>query len=118
MEILKINGVIIPAPDKLQVTIADQDLNSEADANAELHRNRVAVKRKISCTWGPLSWTDMSKTLTSIKDVFFNVYYPDPQTGKFETKRMYVGDRTAPVLVISETGEITWEGLSADLVEK
>lgn len=118
MDILKINGVAIPAPEKCQVDISDQDLNSDTDANAELHRNRVAVKRKISNEWGPLTWPEVSKILTAIKDVFFDVTYPDPQTGNFETKRMYVGDRTAPVLVIENDDSITWEGLTADFVEK
>lgn len=118
MDILKINGVAIPAPKKLQVLISDQDLNSDTDSNAELHRNRVAVKRKISNEWGPLSWTEISTILTSLTDVFFNVTYPDPQTGQFETKRMYVSDRTAPVLVVGEDDSITWEGLTADFVEK
>lgn len=118
MVILEINGVAITAPKKCKILVSDQDLNSDTDANAELHRNRVAIKRKISNEWGPLSWSEISTILTSIKDVFFNVKYPDPQTGKFETKRFYVGDRTAPILVIGEDGSIMWEGLAADFVEK
>lgn len=118
MSILQINGADMPAPSSLQVTVADQDLNSDTDANGNLHRNRITVKRKLSCEWGPLSWTDTSKLLTSIKDVFFNVKYPDPETGKFETKRMYVGDRTAPVLIENNDGSIEWGNLSADFVEK
>lgn len=116
--ILKINGTKIPAPKKCQVVIADQDINSDTDANAKLHRNRVAVKRTISNEWGPLEWDEISKILTSIKDVFFSVTYPDPQTGKFETKTMYVGNRTAPVLVLKGDGTFIWEGLSADFVEQ
>lgn len=118
MTILKINGVEITAPQTCKIGIADQDLNSDTDANAELHRNRVAVKRKIVNEWGPLTWPEISKILTSIKDVFFDVTYPDPETGKYETKRMYVGDRTAPIVLIQEDGSIMWEGLTADFIEK
>lgn len=118
MSILQINGADIPAPKTCKVLISDQDLNSDSDANAELHRNRVAVKRKISNEWGPLTWPEISRVLTSIKDVFFNVTYPDPQTGKYETKKMYVGDRTAPIAVLQDDGSIMWEGLTADFVEK
>ena len=60
MDILKINGVAITAPEKCQVGISDQDLNSDTDSNAELHRNRVAIKRKISNEWGPLTWPEIS----------------------------------------------------------
>lgn len=118
MSILQVNGADMPAPSSLQVTVSDQDLNSDTDANGDLHRNRITVKRKVSCGWGPLSWQDTSKLLTAIKDVFFDVTYPDPQTGKFETKRMYVGDRTMPVLILNDKGSIEWGNLSADFVEK
>lgn len=118
MSILQINGADIPAPKICKVGISDQDLNSDTDSNGNLHRNRVTIKRKISNEWGPLTWPEISKILTSIKDVFFNVTYPDPQTGKFETKKMYVGDRTVPIAVLQEDGSIIWEGLTADFVEK
>ena len=118
MSILKINGAGIPAPKICKIGIADQDLNSDTDSNAELHRNRVAVKRKITNEWGPLTWSEISEILTSVKDVFFNVTYPDPQTAKYETKKMYVGDRTAPIAVVQKDGSIIWEGLTADFVEK
>lgn len=118
MSILQVNGAEIPAPETCKIGISDQDLNSDTDSNAELHRNRVAVKRKISNEWGLLTWAEISKILTSVKDVFFNVTYPDPQTGKYETKRMYVGDRTAPIAVVQDDGSIMWKGLTADFVEK
>ena len=118
MAILKINGAEIPAPKTCKIARSDQDYNSDTDSNGNLHRNRVAIKRKISNEWGPLTWAEISKVLTSIKDVFFNVTYPDPETGKYETKRMYVGDRTAPIVVILDDGSIMWEGLTADFVEK
>lgn len=118
MALLEINGAVIPAPSKCSIGIADQDIDSDTDANAELHRNRVAVKRQIQNEWGPLSWSEISTILTSIQDVFFNVKYPDPQTGKFETKRMYVGNRTSPVAVLNDDGSITWQGLTADFIEK
>lgn len=117
MSIIQINGADIPAPLPFTVTISDQDLNSDTDANAELHRNRVAVKRKIDLEWGALEWNEISTLLKAIKDVFFKVTYPDPETGKYETKTMYVGDRTAPTCVV-EDGEIYWLGLKANLVEK
>lgn len=118
MSILQVNGAEITAPKTCKIGISDQDYNSDTDSNGNLHRNRVAIKRKISNEWGPLTWTEISRILTSIKDVFFNVTYPDPQTGKYETKRMYVGDRTAPIAVLQDDGSIMWEGLTADFVEK
>lgn len=118
MAILKINGADIPAPKTCKIGISDQDYNSDTDSNGTLHRNRVAIKRKISNEWGPLTWTEISKILTSVKGVFFNVTYPDPETEKYETKRMYVSDRTSPIAIEQEDGSIMWEGLTADFVEK
>lgn len=117
MNILEINDTVIPSPTRIQVIISDQDLNSDTDANMELHRNRVAVKRKISCEWKSLTWDEIKTILTAIKDVFFNIRYPDPETGNFETKVFYVSDRTAPVLV-TKGDSIIWEGLACDFVEK
>lgn len=50
--------------------------------------------------------------------MFFSVRYPDPQTGKFETKQMYVGDRTAPICCEQEDGSLMWESLKMDIVER
>lgn len=46
MSILQVNGADIPAPQTLQVTVSDQDLNSDTDANGNLHRNRITIKKK------------------------------------------------------------------------
>lgn len=118
MSILQVNGADIPAPKPFKVTISDIDMDSDSDANGNLHRNRINVKRKLPLEWGPLSWQEISQILTSVKDVFFDCKYPDPQTGKYEVKRMYVGDRTAAICVEQDDGSLMWEGLTMDFVEK
>ena len=118
MSIIKINGADIAAPKPFKVVISDVDIDSDNDSNGDLHRNRVNTKRKIPLEWGPLTWKEISQILTSVKDVFFNCTYPDPETGKYETKRMYVGDRTAPLCMMQDDGSLMWEGLTMDFVEK
>lgn len=118
MSIIKINGEDIPSPLPFEVALSDQDLNSKMDGNGDLHRNRIAVKRKINLEWGPLSNMEIRKILMLTEEVFFNCTYPDPKTGKFETKRFYISDRTAPICSGETEEEIEWLGLKANLVEK
>lgn len=117
MNILTIKEIAVTAPAKLSVGISDQDVNSDTDANATLHRNRVAIKRKLSCEWGDLSWNEISTILNASSDVFFPIKYPDPKTGNFETKTFYVGDRTSPVALI-KNNTVEWQGLSCDFIEQ
>lgn len=117
MAILTIAGVEVKDPSVFQVEITDIDKESERNANGTMQRTRVAVKRKLTVEWGPLSNSEISKILNSVSDVFFTVKYPDPVTGGVTTKTFYTGDRTAPVLRVIK-GATRWEGLKTNLVEK
>ncbi|MGS7052279.1 DUF6711 family protein [Legionella pneumophila] len=117
---IKINGQEIAAyPSTYQVTVLDlDDANSSVrTANGTLNRDRIAVKRQIDMTWGMLTWAEMSSILQSMSNVFFDCTYPDPMTGKHETKRMYVGNRPAPFSVMSG-GVMYWNGLKLPLTER
>lgn len=119
--ILKVNGVELAAyPIQFRVMILDLD---DADAttrtaNGTLNRDRVAVKRQIEMTFNPLRWETMSALLTQMRDSFFSFYYPDPMTGQYETKTVYVGDRPAPVAIDGDDGKLWWGQLTITLTEK
>lgn len=113
---LKINGVAISTPIKFEVQISDLDGESTRNANGFLIRDRIAVKRKLICEWPPLNRSECSKLLKSVKDVFFDVTYPDPELGMV-TKTMYVGDRTTPAYQYKD-GEVKWSGVKFNLVER
>ena len=51
-----------------------------------LNRDRIAVKQKIDLSFAPLLWEDMSRILKATEDIFFEVYYPNPESGEYETK--------------------------------
>jgi hypothetical protein len=120
LEPIKIkNKPIAKYPSTYQVTIMDLD-NGESSvrtADGTLNRDRIAVKRQIEMSWGVLTWSEMSELLQSMADVFFTVTYPDPMTGKYETKTFYVGNRPAPFSVMSN-GVMYWNGLKITLTEK
>lgn len=114
---LKINGVAIATPKTFKVTISDLDGESNRNAKGELIRDRIAVKRKLECEWPPLEMSQISILLKAVQDVYFSVEYPDPMDGAVITKTFYVGDRTSPVYR-NNNGNILWEGLSMNFIEK
>ena len=117
---LLIDGVEISAyPSKFQVTTLDLD-DGEATvrtADGTLNRDRITVKRQIDMEWGVLPWASISAILSAMGGVFFDLNYPDPMTGAYETKTFYVGNRPAPAAV-SKGNEILWSGLKVTLTER
>lgn len=113
---IKINGVAIASPSAFEVSITDLDGETNRNANGDLVRDRIAVKRKINLEWPPLTQSEIQTLLTSVGSVFFTVTFPDPQQG-LVTKTMYVGDRTAPAYQYVN-GEVKWQGLKMNFIEK
>ncbi|NME65841.1 hypothetical protein HF846_14690 [Clostridium cadaveris] len=113
---LKINGVAIATPKTYEVTVQDLDGETNRNANGDMIRDRIAVKRKINLEWAPLSQSEISTLLTAVSGVFFTVTFPDPQLGMV-TKTMYVGDRTSPAYQF-KNGEVKWSGLKMNFIEK
>lgn len=117
---LKINDVSPPSfPDEFVVTVMDLDDKdgSFRGASGKMSRDRIAVKRQIDMSWGPLSWPHTSAILNLIKDEFFNVYYPDPQEGGYVTKKFYPANRPA-TFIVEKDGEMLWGGVKVTLVEE
>lgn len=117
---IKINGIEIAAyPYRFVPTILDLDdaESTTRTADGTMTRDRVAVKRQIEMEFNALPWDKLSAILQSMSGVFFDVYYPDPMTGQYETKTFYVGNRVAPV-ALEKDGVIWWEGLTLTLTER
>lgn len=112
------NGVSITAPSVFKVDINDLDGESGRNARGQLIRDRVAVKRKLECEWGPLQSSEISVILQAVQNEFFQVRYPDPMTGNNQTKTFYVGDRSAPALHEVSNGKMLWHGLNMNLIER
>lgn len=117
--LIKINGNEIAAyPSEFQPKVMDLDnaISTKRTADGTLHRDRIAVKRAIEMTFPVIKEDIMRKLLKSMKNTFFDVYYPDPMDG-YVTKKMYVGDRTTP-MAIEKDGVIWWQGLKITLTEQ
>lgn len=115
---IKINGVDIITPKTYEATVSDLDGETNRNANGDMVRDRIAVKRKLNLEWPPLSQGQIKTLLNAVSSVFFTVTFPDPQLGII-TKTMYVGDRTAPAYFYDEKAkEVKWQGLKMNFIEK
>jgi hypothetical protein len=121
MAILQINKFDVADPMTLTWDIYDLDSEDGAGRNQEglMFRDRIAVKRKLNCTWGPLEPSEMSALLKAMDDVFFTLSYPDAHDGTYREGIFYVGDRSAPLYVWNDNKQkFLWEGLSANFIER
>jgi hypothetical protein len=118
MALLKINTTDLPVPIALQPGIQDLDSDgSGRNQSGTMFRDRLAVKRKVHCEWGPLTRNEMAALLSAMADASFSVTYPDPQEGALKTITAYVGDRSTPMLVPLGDDNWMWGGLSVDFIE-
>lgn len=114
---LKINGVTVATPKTFRVEISDIDGETTRNARGDMIRDRIATKRKLTCEWPALNMSQASTLLKAVTGVFFSVEYPDPLEGTYLTKTFYVGDRTTPVAIV-RNGQVIWEGLTMNFIER
>jgi hypothetical protein len=50
-------------------------------------------------------------------NTYFEVYYPDPVEGSYQTKTFYVGDRPCPA-AFEKGGKLFWQGIEVTLIER
>lgn len=124
MDVLKVtknNGAVVtlPTPAELKWSISDLDGDSSGrNQSGDLFRDRVAVKRKIECSWLPMSAANMAALLSAVSAPFFKLTYPDALTGTNRTITCYVGDRSAPVMRPETDGTWLWGEMSMNFIER
>lgn len=118
MNIIRINGVSLPPPSSLKVSM--QDLDSEGTTRNErgvLQRDRIREGvYKIELTFNAKKGSEIQIIESAIKPAKLSVTFPST-TGMI-TKQMYVGDRTKEVVLYNggDFDNIRWT-LSFNLVE-
>lgn len=105
-------------PQSLQWDIADLEAASGRNQAGKYFRDRIGVKRTLSCSWGALSDEDVAVLLSMMEGNFFMLEYPDALTGKVRCSEFYVGNRTAPMMRKSDDGSYMWQNLSATFTER
>ena len=85
----------LPVPTAYSVTVSDLDAsNAGRDQSGLMHRDRIAVKRKIKATWSKPSAATVQSILGATSAIFFNLRYVDPMTNTQRDGTFYVGDRS------------------------
>lgn len=91
-----------------------------------MHRDRIAIKRKVNCIWSNRNSEDIRSILTSaITGIFFEMRFFDPYTaepaGNDKTNAsgtFYVGDRTMPVYTMNDKTGSIMGSFSANFIER
>ena len=118
--LIKINNIELPVyPSKFLPTTMDLDNGetTQRTIDGTLQRDRIAVKHQLDLEFGLLTWNQIAAIHALISGVFFSVYYPDPSTGGYVERTMYVGNRTAGCALFKGT-ETYWSGFKFTLIEK
>lgn len=113
---LEVNNMPIPSPTEFKVGIMDIS-EAERNAQGDMLIDRIATKRKLELKWDYLSAQEMSRLLQLVNSVYFFVKYPDPMTGRLETKHFYCGDRNIGMYKY-EKGQAFWSDASFNFIER
>lgn len=96
--ILKVNGVFIPDPSKLQWGIQSVSAsNAGRSMDGKMHVELVTRKRKLELEWAGIDFAATAEILKAVKPETFDVTFWDAEENKNLTKTFYVGDRSAMV---------------------
>lgn len=82
MAIIAINGLDMPAPQKIDIKYREIG-KSETNAAGKIVMDRVALKRDVNCVWRYISKDDMTILLGQITpEPFVRLSFTDPMTGE------------------------------------
>lgn len=118
--LVTVNGVELPEPSSYDAntsTIVDSGRNVQGKVVGNVIRHDVA---KISLGWNYISAEDWAKTLSLFTKSFYcSVRFLNQTTNKYETRQMYISDRSAGMWRRSpSSGSVMgWIGAKLSLVE-
>lgn len=116
--LIRVNGVDMPNPSKLNWSLQDVSIGeSGRDDTGYMYKGRVCQKRKIALEWSAVSPSVASTILTAFNPEYVDVRYFDPMENSWQIKNFYVGDRSSPVKIWSDGAKI-YESLSFDIIER
>lgn len=103
---------------KWQRSDVDDAESGRNTLDAEMHRNRIATKRRLDITCKPLTLQEASVVLSAIMPVWVEVTYTDPQVGADVTMTMYSNNNPASFAFQGTDGKEYWNGITFPLIEK
>ncbi|WP_353853116.1 DUF6711 family protein [Dehalobacter restrictus] len=81
-----------------------------------MHRNRVAIKRKLTVNMGRLTQSQIEAVTAAIEPEFINVTFVDPRLGT--VAKTFYGSSVDSTNQKFQDGEVYWEGTTFSLIEK
>lgn len=84
----------LPTPQTYEFGIQDLDSdNAGRNQLGYMFRDRIAIKRKVSCTYSALTKAETSTVLKNTSSQFFELQFFDFKTNTTDSMVVYVGDR-------------------------
>lgn len=115
---LTVNGWEAPAPASMKVTVFDVTSGAGRNAAGGTVIDRVGVKRRIDLKWARMSGDALAALLQAVSaGRFFDVVYPDPETGAAREMSCSCGERAVGVLRM-EGGAPVWTGVEMTWTER
>jgi len=113
----QVDGVNVPTPSKFGWSLQDISASkSGRTQDAQMHKNRVAQKEKISLQWNAIDTAKASEILQMFNPEYFYVTYRSPLTNTIVTKEFYRGDANAPYYWWVKDG--IQESVSFNIIER
>lgn len=122
--LVTVGGYAFPEPSSYNATtatIVDSARNAEGVVIGTVIREDVA---KVELSWNMLSVSEWARVLACFDSkqggsFYNNVTFFNQSTGSYETREMYVSDRSAPMWMRDHrTGAVKgWRGCSLSLIE-
>ena len=117
MAMLTVNGVEMPAPGAMKVSIFDVSSVANRNAQGEAVIDHVAAKRRLELRWPCLAPDQLQILLNATCGAFFEAGYPDPIAGGMRTMTCYCGERAMGVLRM-DGGRPLWTDIEMNWIER
>lgn len=117
MAMITVNGVGL-SPSVFKCTL--QDISTSESGRTQdglMHKDVVAVKRKIDLGFNGSDPAMAKKILQCFKPTYVNVAYPDPESGLIETRTFYTGDKSADVKIWA-VGNKRYSSIAFNIIER
>lgn len=118
MAMLSVNGAAIDAPSEMKLTVMDVSSGVTRSASGHAVLDKRGVKRVLALRWARMSAEALSALLAQAGNGgFFEVSYPDPESGRMRTMTCYAGDRAMGVLRMMD-GAPVWTDIEMTWTER
>lgn len=117
--IKEINSVPIKCPSSCTWELSDiSSDDSGRTTDGKMHIDRIAQKRTLNAVWNGLTNAEAATLLQAVNaSVFMSVKYDDAMSGNTETRKFYVGSKSAPVHMWN-SGTKVFTSISFNFIEQ